>query len=90
MRTTARYDYYFISSAALRIGEDILEVGSFGMYMLNGISNLALEGMAIAGFPVYHTQPNSILHVFDVVLGKNENITLSAFKDLVAVKVTGT
>ena len=88
-RTTIRYAYSFITSAALRIGSDTLEVTSFGQYSVGGIGNANLEGTKIAGFPVYHTQPNDKHHIFDVVIGPNENITLSSFKDLVSVKIAG-
>jgi len=90
VRTTVRYDYSYIESAAVRIGDDILEVTSFGEYVLNGVSEVDLNGDAanVAGFPIYHTQPTEKSHIFDIVIGVRENITLSTFKDLVTVKIT--
>ena len=89
IRTTIRYDYSFIESAVLRIGNDTLEVSSFGQYGLGGIDHADLEDASLAGFPVVHTKKSSKHHVFDVILGDQSNITISTFKDLVSVKITG-
>ena len=88
VRTSLRYFYSYISSAALSIGDTVLEVSSWGEYALDGVSHAALEG-GIAGFPIYHNSPNEKQHIFDVVLGPHENITLSTFKDLVSVSFHG-
>ena len=38
IRTKERYGYSYIETAAVRIGEDTLEVSSYGFYMVNGVS----------------------------------------------------
>ena len=43
IRTTIRYDYSYIESAAIQIGNDVLEVSSFGSYALNGVKGLDFE-----------------------------------------------
>lgn len=49
IRTTIRDDWSFISAAALRIGQDILEVHSYGKYYLNGLENAPIPEQ-FAGF----------------------------------------
>ena len=94
IRTTSRYQYSYIESAVLRIGGNTLEVSSWGEHALDGIGgvDLSIENAKLAQFPIYHTQPPSDSsgkhHVFDVVVGAHQNITLSTFKDLVSVKIT--
>ena len=91
VRTTIRYDYSFIEAAAIKIGDDVLEVGSFGTYALNGVedalkaNNLVVP--TIAGFPIYHTILNEKQHKFDIVFHEHENITISTFKDWVSVTI---
>ena len=89
VRTTIRYFYSYIETAVLQIGDDKLEVTSFGEYAWNEIDGASLTEATLAGFPIYHSSPSPKRHVFDVVLGPNENVTLSTFKDLVSVSVTG-
>lgn len=101
IRTTIRFDYSFIESAALRIGKDTLEVSSFGEYAVNGVTDAIIEGgeptnlrkgavvSSVGGYPIYHTQLSKKRNTFDIVLGPGENITISTHKDIVAVKVTG-
>lgn len=91
VRTSIRYDYSYMESAALRIGEDVLEVASFGQYALNGIdqANLHEAGATLSGYPIYHSQKSSKQHIFEVVTGPKEKITISTFKDMVSVKIHG-
>lgn len=39
----------------------------------------------IAGYPIFYTQVSNKKHQFDVVMSPQENITISSFKNLVAV-----
>lgn len=84
VRTTTRYSYSYIESAAIKIGNDIFEVSSFGQYILNGISNALLPNM-IGGYPVEHTEPRKNQHLFIIDLGDKRNIVIKVFKDLVYV-----
>ena len=65
-----------------------MAVGSWGAFNVNGVGD-ASQAVDLAGFPLYHTMLNKKQHIFDVVLGTNENITISTFKDLVSVKIKG-
>lgn len=85
-RTKARREYSYIESAAIKIGkEDIFELGSFGQYFVNGISNAEMPS-TIAGFPITHDHKKEHLHVFTVDLDKHGSVILHVFKDLVGVK----
>jgi len=86
------YDYSFITSAALRIGDDVLEVGSFGDWTVNSVNRADLSsggGLTIGGYPIHYTEISDKRTKFDVVIGKSENITLSTFKDMVSVAIQG-
>jgi hypothetical protein len=101
VRTTIRSTYSYIETAVVRIGDDTLEVSSWGEYSLNGVedANLAsyddqvlLRGQTqpvpgLAGYDVYHTEVNKKKHVFDIILGQGQNITLSNMKGIVGVEV---
>ncbi|CAB9510567.1 expressed unknown protein [Seminavis robusta] len=96
-RTTIRYDYSYIETAAIRIGSDTLEVSSWGEYALNGVDNAIFNQQpalrkgnklnTLGGYEIFHTQMSKKKHVFDVILGPNENITISNMKDIVAVRI---
>ncbi|CAB9518248.1 expressed unknown protein [Seminavis robusta] len=88
IRTKARYQYSFIESAAVQIGDSVLEVGEYGNYMLDGVSNAELEKMDDK-YPVTHKKVNSKQHIFTVELGEGKQIIIQSFKDLVSVKTVG-
>jgi hypothetical protein len=89
VRTKIRYDYSYIEAAALKIGEDVLEVRSYGDYAWNGIDQAEDNGAvpSLGEYPVYHKKVSEVKHVFDVVINEHENITISTFKDWVSVGV---
>ena len=91
IRTTIRHDYSFIESAAVKVGQDILEVTGFGAYVVNGVAGaLGVNHSGVpdlGGYPIFHTPVNKKKHTFDIVLGPQENITISTFKDIVAVSI---
>jgi hypothetical protein len=86
IRTKLRHDMSYISSAALRIGSDVLEVESHGVYYLNGVAGAALPA-EFSGFEFLHTQPTDKQHVFEVHLGGRERIKLKAYKEFVSVLI---
>lgn len=89
IRTTIRYDYSFIETAAVRIGADVLEVGSWGEYFLNSVESADLKShMAnLNGFRILHTQTDKRQHTFEIVREGKSYITLKVFKDIVSVMV---
>jgi cysteine-rich repeat protein len=84
IRTHMRRDMSYISSAALRIGTDVLEVESHGVYSLNGVADADLP-IEFGGFKFLHTQPTDKQHVFDIHLGGRERIKIKTYKDFVSV-----
>jgi hypothetical protein len=100
IRTTIQYDYSYVEEAALRIGDDILEVTAWGEYAVNGVEDAKINSYIdtqahirsnykinqIGGYPIYHTMLSKKKHQFDVVLGPGQNITLSNHKEFVSVK----
>ena len=75
-------DYSYIESAAVMIGNDILQVSSWGNYMFNGISAAELP------LAVSHSVMSEKESKFEIHLGKNsERVVIKTFKDMVSVVV---
>jgi hypothetical protein len=87
IRTTGRWEYSYVESAAVQIGDDILEVSSFGTYFLNGVEGARFPKLMAVKYPVTHKQINKKSDEFTIALGHNEAIVISTFKDLVSVKL---
>ena len=88
VRTTARYMYSYISSVAIQIGEETLEVSSWGDYIFEGVSQADLPNR-LSSFPVSHAQEegSNRRHKFEIDLGLDGKITISSFKDILEVKI---
>jgi hypothetical protein len=86
IRTKMRRDISYISSAVLRIGSDVLEVESQGVYWWNGVAGAALPA-EFSGFAFSHTQPTDKQHVFEVHVDVHERIKLKTYKDFVSVLI---
>jgi cysteine-rich repeat protein len=86
VRTKIRHDMSFISSAAVRVGADILEVESQGVYYLNGEFGAALPNK-FSGYAFSHTQPTDKQHVFELYLGGRERIKIKTYNDFVSVLI---
>ena len=85
VRTTARYEYSYIESAVLKIGDDILEVSGWGQYYLNGIANAF--PIKLDQYNVTHSVDESnTRHSFEVSLGGDKAIIISTFKDWINIK----
>ena len=89
IRTTIQYDYSYIEAAAVQIGDDVLEVGSYGDFAVNGVDTPDWGGKAghIGGYELYHTQVSKMKHTYDIVLSPTENITLASYKQLVSIHI---
>lgn len=93
IRTKIESYYSYIEAAAVKIGEDVLEVKSHGEHLLNGERGHFRHGHktvpTIGGYPVHHTKMDhkKLRFQFDIVLGKNTNITLDTLKDWVGVRI---
>jgi hypothetical protein len=85
IRTKARYSYSYIESAAIKIGDDVLQVAAYGQYFVDGVSNAEMP-MTLSGYPVKHTKTSDLEHLFEIELGEDMFVYLKAFKDLVSIK----
>jgi hypothetical protein len=84
VHTTIRKQFSFVESALLRIGSNLLEVQSKGVYYLNGELGAAMPN-TISGYPVTYTQPAENQHVFDVKIGRSEHLLIKVYKDFVSL-----
>ena len=75
VRTKIRFDYSYIESAVVQLGEETLEVTSFGDYFLDGVGGADLSS-GISGFPVNHTQVNDKVHKFEISVSMKEKIVV--------------
>ena len=70
----------------LQIGEDILEVGEYGFYMLNGIVDGDLDSTLMGGkYPITRTVLDAKNVRFDIEIMNGGTISVKAHKDLVSV-----
>lgn len=88
LRTTARAQFSYIETAAIKIGKSVLQVSSYGDYLLDGISMASMPS-AISDFPVTHSVKSEKHHVFHIHLSKGKQIIVQTFKDIVSVKIKG-
>ena len=86
VRTQERYGYSFIEGAAIKIGDDVLEVGAYGSYMLNGVSKAEMPGQ-LDQYKVEYQQINDKVFRFDIDLGAGKRIVIKSVKDLVSVSI---
>lgn len=87
VRTQIRQDYSFIETAAIRIGkhDDILEVGSYGEHVLNGVEAAGLEGQFLSAFPIEYQMVSKKRHRVAIDLGDNQKVVFNTMKDWVSV-----
>jgi hypothetical protein len=86
VRTKIQHNYSYISSVALKIGDDVLEVQSKGVYYLNGVAGANMPNK-IAGFPMTYTESNKKRHIVEVDLGHHGKISFREFKDFISVVI---
>jgi hypothetical protein len=95
--------YSFVSDAALRIGNDVLEVHNDGSYSFNGQEGAEFP-LSLGGFPATRSvKANCIQNgengeaplgctsmlTYDVTVGEKEHIQMKVAKDMVHVEVKG-
>jgi len=89
VRTTIRYDYSFISQAAIKLGEHVFEVGSWGEYLLDGISTPDLP-LIVGKHHISVEILNDIKKKFRFTIrhaDQGRSIDVVSLKDYVAVKL---
>lgn len=87
IRTTGRYQYSYIESAAIKIGDDILEVSSYGSYIFGGVSAASMPATFADQYPVAYERTSEKEHKFVITIGETESIIVSSFKDMVSVRL---
>ena len=90
IRTTIRKEFSFVSAVALRIGENILEVHSFGEYYWNGVQGAELPN-EMSGYPLSHKalkvkRSKDRRHIFQVDTGHGA-VRFTVFKAYVGAYV---
>jgi len=88
VRTKARYEYSYIQSAAIKIGEDTLEVTAFGDYLLGGVVSADLPSQMADAYTVTRTTRNHEV-TFDIEVSTDDHIYIKTYKDLVSVRFSG-
>lgn len=84
IRTKSRYQYSFIERVALKIGDDILEIGAWGSWIMNGISQGELS--MLDNYPVAYEMKSEKEHKFRVELEEGA-IVIVSFNDLLSVNI---
>lgn len=93
VRATQRSWYSFIETAAVRIGNDILEVGAHGVHYLNGVVSIdfsdAQNPPTLAGYPIKHDKyrrgKGGKENVYEIYLNNSEYITIRSYRDFLYV-----
>lgn len=87
IRTKSRYQYSYIESAAVKMGDDILEVGGWGENFFNGVDGTRYP-KTMGGFAIVtHEYQSKKIQRFEIALDHHTKIVMRAFKDLVSVTV---
>jgi len=95
--------YSFVSDAALRIGNDVLEVGKDGSHYFNGEKN-AVFPITVGGFPATRSVRENCIQnaengetplgcsamlTYDIAVGEDEHIQMKVAKGMIHVEVKG-
>ena len=60
----------------MKIGEDILEVTSYGGYSFNGVVEAELPALMAGEYAVTHNAVDTKLHFFEIALADGEKIVI--------------
>ena len=85
--TKLLYEYSYIEGVAIKIGDKILEVSSYGDYLLNGIVGADMPNKLSDSVVNYYKHSNHE-HIFQVILSEQYNTTIevSSFKSMLSIK----
>jgi hypothetical protein len=89
VRTKIIHDWSFIAETVVKIGNDVLEVGSHAAFHMNGVAAEQLTKRAdlqeLSGFPVKYFKYGSKRHKFEVDLGSKGKIVIKIYNEFLAV-----
>jgi len=90
VRTSIRHDWSFVSGVAVKIGNDILEVGGHRKYYINGVEGAELPS-TLSGFPVslriYDTDAALAFDKFIIDLGEHGGVVIKVFGEFLAISI---
>ena len=86
IRTTARDDFSYIEAAAVKIGDDVLEVTGYGEYMVNGVDSAELP-LTLGGLDIEYEPISKKKHKFEIPFSDQSSIRITTVKDLVNVQM---
>lgn len=76
----------FFESAVLKVGDDVLQVDSFGSFAVNGVRDAETPFFMNNGhIKVTHTQKDKKSHAFKIQLNAVEYFQIRTFKDMITV-----
>lgn len=87
IRTRIRNDYSFIESVAIKIDNDILEVGGWGQYVYNGVAGGSLLDATVGPFELTYNPESKKVHHFQIGAG-NRVVKVKTVKDFVSVSLS--
>ena len=96
IRTKIRYNYSFIESAVIKIGDSILEIAGWGDHILDGIGGVQMPVMMGEDIPVsYFAHKNQKTHIYEIDVSSvsglpDQRIVIKSFKDWVSINLDRT
>jgi hypothetical protein len=91
IRKEIRHDWSFISETAVKIGNDVLQVGSHAEFHVNGVAGEHLTADAdlqnLSGFPVKYFNYGNRRHMFEVDLGSKGKVVIKVYNEFLSVAV---
>lgn len=96
LRTTQKFSYSYVSSAAIKINDDIMEFGSWGQVIHNGQFGFEDEGVyqlskSLGGHTLTKKVGTKKEHTYLIEFGTGGGgIEVKSYKDMVAVRLVGT
>lgn len=90
VRTTSMHQYSYIETAAFKIGDDVLEISSWGQYFLNGVEAAELPATMGSGlYAITYKHGNKKDHWFEIKIDAHAKIIVKTHKNLVSVTLDG-
>lgn len=87
VRTKTKDWFSYIETAAIQIGEDILEVTGYGDYSFNSVEGADLPVKMANQFTLYEKKISKKTHELIIDLENGERIVVHTFKEFVSVKI---
>lgn len=87
VRTKIRSDFSYIEAAAIKIGDDVFELGGWGEYLINGVDAAKSDKpQELSSFPITHETIDEATHIYHIFIGEHQSLEVKSYKDYVSVK----